>query len=102
MISICKTILSGQPPEQIRDRTEGLDSAPLRDLAAGSRVLPAVGSPVPISRNCRIPASSARYRTARRRKARDAGAAMRITGATSMSCRAAARSTSKLSLPPTM
>ena len=34
MISICKTILSGQPPEQIRDRTEGLDSAPLRDLAA--------------------------------------------------------------------
>ena len=34
VISICKTILSGQPPEQIRDRTEGLDSAPLRDLAA--------------------------------------------------------------------
>jgi len=34
VISICKTILSGAPPEQIRDRTEGLDSAPLRDLAA--------------------------------------------------------------------
>ena len=34
VISICKTILSGKPPEQIRDRTEGLDSAPLRDLAA--------------------------------------------------------------------
>jgi hypothetical protein len=34
VISICKTILSGTPPEQIRDRTEGLDSAPLRDLAA--------------------------------------------------------------------
>ena len=35
-------------------------------------------------------------------QAREAGAAMRITGATSMSCRAASRSTSKLSLPPTM
>jgi hypothetical protein len=34
VISICKTILSGMPPEQIRDLTEGLDSAPLRDLAA--------------------------------------------------------------------
>jgi hypothetical protein len=34
VISICKTILSGQPPEQIRDRTDGLDSVPLRDLAA--------------------------------------------------------------------
>jgi hypothetical protein len=33
VISICKTILSGTPPDQIRDRTSGLASAPLRDLA---------------------------------------------------------------------
>lgn len=34
MISICKTVVSGADPEQIRDQTAGLASAPLRDLAA--------------------------------------------------------------------
>ena len=33
MITICKTILSGTAPEQIRDQTSGLASASLRDLA---------------------------------------------------------------------
>ena len=33
MITICKTILSGTAPGQIRDRVSGLASAPLRDLA---------------------------------------------------------------------
>ena len=33
MITICKTILSGTAPGQIRDQTSGLASAPLRDLA---------------------------------------------------------------------
>ena len=33
MITICKTVLSGSVPGQIRDQTEGLASAPLRDLA---------------------------------------------------------------------
>jgi hypothetical protein len=34
VISICKTVLSGTPSEQIRDQTAGLASAPLRELAA--------------------------------------------------------------------
>jgi hypothetical protein len=34
VISISKTVLSGTAPEQIRDQTAGLASAPLRDLAA--------------------------------------------------------------------
>ena len=34
VISICKTVVSGADPEQIRDQTAGLASAPLRDLAA--------------------------------------------------------------------
>jgi len=33
VISICKTILSGTAPEQVRDQTSGLASASLRDLA---------------------------------------------------------------------
>ena len=33
MITICKAILSGSTPEQIRDQTEGLTPARLRDLA---------------------------------------------------------------------
>ena len=33
MITICKTILSGTAPGQIRDQASGLVSAPLRDLA---------------------------------------------------------------------
>ena len=34
VISICKTVVSGADPEQIRDQTTGLASAPLRKLAA--------------------------------------------------------------------
>ena len=33
MTTICKAILSGATPQQIRDRTEGLVPARLRDLA---------------------------------------------------------------------
>ena len=33
MITIRKVILSGSTPGQIRDQTQGLASAPLRDLA---------------------------------------------------------------------
>ena len=45
-------------------------SALRRDRWATSWVLLAVGSPVPMSRNCRMPASPARYCTARPRNAR--------------------------------
>jgi hypothetical protein len=34
VIKICKAILSGSAPGQIREHTEGLASAPLRELAA--------------------------------------------------------------------
>jgi hypothetical protein len=33
VITICKTVLSGTTPEQIREQTEGLAPARLRDLA---------------------------------------------------------------------
>jgi hypothetical protein len=34
VIKICKAIVSGSAPEQIREQTQGLVSAPLRELAA--------------------------------------------------------------------
>src|SRR5580658_363045 len=46
--------------------------------------LPLVGRPVPRSRNCRIPASAARYRTARPRNARLARAASATPGVRSV------------------
>jgi len=42
MITICKTILSGSTPGRIRDQTEGLASAPLRDLAVKLAADPAL------------------------------------------------------------
>jgi hypothetical protein len=42
MIKICKTVLSGSAPGKIRDETEGLASAPLRDLAVKLAADPAL------------------------------------------------------------
>ena len=52
------------------------------DLSSGQRqrLLLAVGRPVPISRNWRIPASVARYRTGRPRNARSARASSTMSG----------------------
>jgi hypothetical protein len=42
MITICKTVLSGSEPGQIREQTEGLASAPLRELAVTLAADPAL------------------------------------------------------------
>ena len=62
--------------------------------------LPRVGSPVPRSRNWRMPASPARNRTARPRNARLALAMSGTWGAARASRSAAIRSAAKLSCPP--
>jgi hypothetical protein len=67
---------------------------------ATSCVLPAVGSPVPMSRNWRTPRSAARQRTARIKKARFARTSVMIPGLAAIACSAASRSAAKLSLPP--
>jgi hypothetical protein len=67
---------------------------------ATSWTLPALGMPVPMSRNWRIPASAASQRTARPRKARWARTWVRIEGSCSAMASPTARSAGKLSLPP--
>jgi len=69
----------------------------LRDLMG---ILPTLGSPLPISRNCRIPRSPARCVTARPRKARSARACSTMLGSICRTCSPTCRSTAKLSLPP--
>jgi hypothetical protein len=58
------------------------------------------GSPVPISRNCRIPASATKNRTARPKNARFSRAAARMVGTTRMSAWPVSLSAAKWSLPP--
>ena len=67
---------------------------------ATSWVLFADGMPVPMSRNCLIPSSADRYRTARARNARFARTRVRSPGVTASTRSAASRSAAKLSLPP--
>ena len=67
---------------------------------ATSWVLFAAGIPVPMSRNWSIPASPARYCTARPRNRRFSTAVTRIVGKTSTIASPEARSAAKLSLPP--
>jgi hypothetical protein len=68
----------------------------LRDLVG----VTAAGMPVPLSRNCCIPTSLARKRTARLRNARFALISRIIVGRTAITSSAATLSASKLSLPP--
>jgi hypothetical protein len=63
-------------------------------------VLSAVGSPVPMSRNWRMPSWPARYRTARPKNARSARAWATMIGSMAATLSPASRSTAKLSLPP--
>jgi hypothetical protein len=63
-------------------------------------VLLAVGMPVPMSRNWRMPASRLRYATARRRNRRFSIAAVLIVGKAAATASPDARSAAKLSLPP--
>src|ERR1035441_5752880 len=81
--------------------TRSLSTYTIRDSGAvrcaTSWVLPAVGIPVPMSRNWRTPASPARNRTPRPRNARFARAAAAIAGSAASARSAAARSTAKLS-----
>jgi hypothetical protein len=63
-------------------------------------VLFAEGSPVPMSRNWRIPACVTRKCTAQARNARCARTATRISGYAAATRSATARSAAKLSLPP--
>jgi hypothetical protein len=67
---------------------------------ATSCTLLVVGSPLPMSRNCRIPASSTRYRTARPRNARFSRAPVRAPGVATSIFSAVSRSAAKLFLPP--
>jgi hypothetical protein len=55
-----------------------------------------------MSRNCRIPASWARYAAALRMTARFSRIPLAIVGLAAMAAAAALRSASKLSLPPRM
>ena len=59
---------------------------------APSWVLSADGRPVPMSGNCRIPASPTRYRTARPRNAGWARTLGRMVGYAAITCSAASRS----------
>ena len=59
-----------------------------------------VGMPEPMSRNCLMPLSRARYRTARPRKARLARIMALMLGSTAIIARATSWSARKLWLPP--
>ena len=67
---------------------------------ATSCVLLAVGIPVPMSRNCLIPISAARKRTARARKARLARTEKARFGYASKVRSPSSLSAAKLSFPP--
>ena len=67
---------------------------------ATSWVLDAVGMPVPMSRNCLMPRSSARKRTVRPRNARVLRTEATMSGSWLTASSPASRSASKWSLPP--
>jgi hypothetical protein len=67
---------------------------------ATSCTLFAVGNPVPMSRNCRMPASAARNRTTRPSHARFSRAEVRAIGVLASTFSAISRSAAKWFLPP--
>jgi hypothetical protein len=59
-----------------------------------------VGRPLPMSRNCLMPASDVRYLTARPRNDRFSRAAMYAAGEPRRTCAAVSRSAAKWFFPP--
>ena len=103
--SACTTVTrSGAVSIAARENTSGSLStyttrAPGSPAWATSCTFGRFGSPLPMSMNCRIPASR-RKPTARARNRRLPRTVSRISGMNRITCSAAARSASKLSVPP--